>query len=236
MNTQIIKAQNQALKALGGRIDDFYLAGGTALSLFYFHHRQSEDLDFFTQKFSSQRVKRVSEELAKLTKKNIKLVGENLSRDSAEIMVFEYEFAKERFLKVDFIRDFLPLLKPLKVVNGINVISLEDIYLRKIYAVSGARIKPDEIGQGVIVGGRQEAKDLFDIYFLSHTFMGLAAFADRFCDQIRKEGLIRWFRTFNRQEMKIGLTDIKTDKAVEFGDIDRHIAAQIDKILKKEIG
>ena len=26
----------------------FYLAGGTALSEFYFHHRKSEDLDFFT--------------------------------------------------------------------------------------------------------------------------------------------------------------------------------------------
>ena len=27
----------------------FYLAGGTALSEFYFHHRISEDLDFFTE-------------------------------------------------------------------------------------------------------------------------------------------------------------------------------------------
>lgn len=28
--------------------EDFFLTGGTALSVFYLHHRQSNDLDFFT--------------------------------------------------------------------------------------------------------------------------------------------------------------------------------------------
>jgi predicted nucleotidyltransferase component of viral defense system len=30
--------------------DDFFLTGGTALSVFYLHHRRSNDLDFFTLK------------------------------------------------------------------------------------------------------------------------------------------------------------------------------------------
>lgn len=30
--------------------DYFYFTGGTALSIFYFQHRLSEDLDFFTEK------------------------------------------------------------------------------------------------------------------------------------------------------------------------------------------
>lgn len=30
-------------------IDNFYLTGGTALAEFYLHHRQSEDLDFFSE-------------------------------------------------------------------------------------------------------------------------------------------------------------------------------------------
>jgi len=44
--------------------DDFFLTGGTALSVFYLHHRRSMDLDFFTLKqidlseidFSSKRI------------------------------------------------------------------------------------------------------------------------------------------------------------------------------------
>jgi hypothetical protein len=32
--------------------DRFFLTGGTALSVFYLHHRQSNDLDFFTLKQS----------------------------------------------------------------------------------------------------------------------------------------------------------------------------------------
>ena len=36
-------SQNQHLRKL------FYLTGGTALSIFYLHHRLSEDLDFFSE-------------------------------------------------------------------------------------------------------------------------------------------------------------------------------------------
>jgi len=40
----------------------FYFTGGTALSAFYLNHRESEDLDFFSQKEfpSDEIVKRVS--------------------------------------------------------------------------------------------------------------------------------------------------------------------------------
>ena len=51
MNKRIVSCQKTVLKALSGRMDNFYLAGGTALSLFYFQHRLSVDLDFFTQNF-----------------------------------------------------------------------------------------------------------------------------------------------------------------------------------------
>ena len=30
---------------------NFFLTGGTALSVFYFHHRSSEDIDFFSTNF-----------------------------------------------------------------------------------------------------------------------------------------------------------------------------------------
>jgi len=236
MSEVIFKAQARVLKELAGKIDDFYLVGGTALSQFYFHHRQSLDLDFFTQEFSRQRVVEIIELLKKATAKDAKLIGENLSKSKVEIMVYSLKLSQKDSLKLDFVRDVLPLINPTMVVNGIKILSLEDIYLRKIYAVGGAIAQTDQVGRKITIGGRQEAKDLFDIYFLSHTFMRLSEFATKFCDSTRGEGLIRWFRTFDRAEMKTDLADIKTDKLVEFRAIDKHLAGEIDAILKKEIG
>ena len=52
----IISEIYRALKILSGRMEGFYLAGGTALSLFYFQHRDSYDIDFFTNDFSRKRI------------------------------------------------------------------------------------------------------------------------------------------------------------------------------------
>ncbi|HDH50981.1 MAG TPA: hypothetical protein ENH04_06195, partial [Nitrospirae bacterium] len=38
---------------------DFFLGGGTALSLYHLKHRESFDLDFFTKDFSSKKIKDV---------------------------------------------------------------------------------------------------------------------------------------------------------------------------------
>ena len=45
--------QKQILDLVGAAYSDVYLVGGTALSLLY-GHRLSEDLDFFTQSYSSK--------------------------------------------------------------------------------------------------------------------------------------------------------------------------------------
>lgn len=235
MKSNILIVQEEILKILAGQIDDFYLAGGTALSIFYFTHRQSDDLDFFTKEFDVVRVKRIIDHLKEATKKNITLIGENLSKRTAEIMVYNIEFGKDEFLKVDFVEDVLPLIKDTQLFNGIKVLAIEDIYLRKIYAVSGLSVKVDEIGRKQFSGGRQEGKDLFDIYFLSQEYLRLSDFVNKYCDQMLKEGIIRWFRTFNRLEMKTDLAEIKTEKIIDFREIDKHLSGEIDKILAKEI-
>jgi len=53
---KLLKYQDNILRFLAGKVKNFYLAGGTALSRVYFRHRISYDLDFFTKKFS-QRLK-----------------------------------------------------------------------------------------------------------------------------------------------------------------------------------
>lgn len=235
MKNNIIIAQKEIIKILAGKLDDFYLAGGTALALFYFNHRQSDDLDFFTKEFNVTRVERIIGHLRETTKKNITLIGENLSSQTAKVMVYNIELEKDEFLKIDFVEDFLPLIKGTQLFDRINVLSIEDIYLRKIYAVSGLGTKIDEMGRRQFSGGRQEAKDLFDIYFLSQRNFRLSDFVTKYCDQMLKEGVIRWFRTFNRLDMKTGLTEIKTESIVEFREIDKHLSNEIDRILLREV-
>ena len=234
-NTDIIQVQKAILEALAGKIDDFYLAGGTALSLFHFSHRVSEDLDFFTQEFNAEKVKDIADFLQKNLQGSIELVGQNPAGKGIEHMHYEFEFSEGAFIRLDFVRDVFPLIRPTKPKNGIRVLSAEDIYLRKIYAVSGLRTGQDEAGRPKFIGGRQDAKDLFDIYYLSRGFMKLSDFIDKYCNQALKEGVIRWFRTFPRTQMKADLSDIKTSKTIEFNDIDKHLNGEINRILEKEI-
>ena len=88
MDKKIITYQRKVLKMLSGRIDNFYLAGGTALSLFYFQHRLSVDLDFFTREFVNSDVLRITKYLKDVLKKEVRLVGRNLSEKTAKIAAY----------------------------------------------------------------------------------------------------------------------------------------------------
>ena len=234
-NRDIKEIQNVILDYLRGKLGDFYLGGGTALSKVYFQHRTSVDLDFFTQKFSFERVQQIIKFLEEKLGYEIQLKAETLSeKQQAKIMVF-YVQQDKNFIKIDFVEDVLPLIGEFKRMEDINILSIEDIYVRKIYATSGLKVGLDDAGQSKFIGGRQEAKDLFDLYFLSQKFLSLSEFVNKYCNQTLKEGIIRWFRRFDRMQMKIGLSEIKTSHKVEFRDIDKHFDAEIKQILLGEI-
>jgi hypothetical protein len=114
--------------------------------------------------------------------------------------------------------------------------SLEDIYMRKLYAVAGYIARSDDIGRTAPIGGRIEAKDFYDLYYLSHTFIPLAGFVKKYCNPVIIEGLIRWFRTYDRMKMMDGILEIKTDKKIDYKKMERHFKEEIDKIIEKEIG
>ena len=59
MKHPLVKAQKQILKLVVERYPQVYLVGGTALS-FYFNHRVSEDLDFFTQQYTAKLHKEIA--------------------------------------------------------------------------------------------------------------------------------------------------------------------------------
>ncbi len=237
MSKAVLKTQKDLLAALGEKLEGFYLAGGTALALFYFQHRLSEDLDFFTQQFERTRVIRIIEKLAgQFPKKTITLEAEQSRPERARMMIYYVHWTKKEFIKIDFVEDFLKLAKPLKVVDRVSVLSLEDIFLRKIFAITGAIQGTDQVGRKQLLGGRQEAKDLYDLYCLSHTFMPLSKFAIEYCDAARQEGIIHWFHTYDRFKMKTGLLDLKTNEKTDYREIERHFKSEIDRLVEKGIG
>ena len=224
------------MKALSGRVDEFYLAGGTALSLFYFRHRLSVDLDFFTQNFSYPDIERIAGYLESALKKKMELKGQNLGGKIAKMAVYNIHFTAKDSLKIDFVEDTVKLLAKTKTVDGISILSLEDIYLRKLYALAGVVKTLDDSGRDGFLGGRAEAKDLYDVYFLSHTFMPVSKFTLKYCDQVMREAVIKWFRTYDRMTMIDGLLGLKTNRAADHKAIEKHFKKETDVILDHELG
>ena len=228
----IIKEIGRVLKALSGKMDGYYLAGGTALSLFYFQHRESYDLDFFSKEFSKKRIEDIVKNLSADIDKKLSLIGEETKKDRAQVLAYSYK-VNEDTLKIDFVEDAYKLIKPPKIINGIPALEKEDIYLRKIFAVCGSYAVINEIGNKEFKGGRQEAKDFFDLYFLSKTFMPLSKFAVEYCDPAQIESIVVWYRTHDRVAIKLGLLDIITDKKVDFQEMERHFRYEIDQMIEK---
>lgn len=231
----MVQWQDRILRILAGKVENYCLGGGTALSKAYFHHRQSLDLDFFTSSFSRKDILWLVKFLSDKVGKDFKIVGEQQKKDKVRILVFNTQLSKNVFLKIDFIEDYIKRLKPAKQIDGIWVFALEDIYLRKIYAVTGTIESLDEVGRKITEGGRQEAKDFYDLYFLSHTFMNLSDFAFKYCNATIQEALIRWFRTYSRMEIKTGMLELKTKNKIDYKEMEKHFKEEIDCLLEKQI-
>lgn len=231
---KILIERDKVLNALAGKIDGLYLAGGTALSLFYFHHRESYDLDFFTKEFSQSKIESIILDLAKTTGRKIELAIARNKKDNAQIMIYHLRMNKDELLKIDFVEDVYELLKPIKILDGIPVLSLEDIYIRKIFAVCGSHKTVNLAEKEVFAGGRQQARDFFDLYFLSTTFMPLSKFAFEYCSGPQKESIAVWYRTYSRSSIQQDLLDIATDKNVYFRDMDNHFKKEINRMVRKE--
>jgi len=125
---------------------EFYLTGGTALSRFYQDKRYSDDLDFFTNSSSrfSFAVKNILVELSK----EFTIENELDSRDFIRIKV-------DGLLQVDFVNDRVPRYKePTVLENGYRIDTIENILSNKITAVIG----------------RDNPKDIFDIYLISRYY------------------------------------------------------------------
>jgi len=236
----ILKLRDKVLKALNGKLDTFFLGGGTALSLFYLHHRESFDLDFFSKEFSKDKIKEIISIIENALQVKTKGGQALTPKDAARIFRFYAltgaRLNKDKDLRIEFIEDVHRLIEPCCIIaDGIPVFSQQNIYLRKIYALCGTRALQDQMGKVRFIGGRQEAKDLFDVYFLSREFMPLANFVNDFCPS-EKEKIIVWYNSYNRQEMKEQIVDdLIILKKVDFHEIEKYFKNEIKKIIEEEM-
>ncbi len=149
-NCYTSKAQQRLLHELAEiRLinDHFFLTGGTALSVFYLHHRASEDLDFFTISYT---------DLANMSDTLRRIYSDNLSLIQSSPMFLSYLI---NGVKVDFVVD------PSSETNE------PSIYILK----TGTKLRLDLIdnissNKLTAMVSRFEIKDIVDFYCISREF------------------------------------------------------------------
>ena len=162
------------LQQMGDRqFDAAKLCGGTALSRCWLEHRVSYDLDFFLPNGF-----RATDLAVSLQRGGINFETREMVLDEHKANQLHGDVLHDgQRLKVSFIEDayfelYPSILKPFGTLNT-RTESVPGLYHRKLLTVSGH-------GQGTepdsFAGGRQKARDLFDLYVLSATHMPLHPF------------------------------------------------------------
>lgn len=123
----------------------FFLTGGTALAGFYFGHRTSVDLDFFTlQTFDHRKLKEHLESAA------WSVGGAYAVKTDADSLLTGIIKVGEESLKVDLVQDIPVHFGTLQTAGTIRIDALENIGSNKITAIYG-RLAP---------------KDFVDLYWI----------------------------------------------------------------------
>lgn len=207
MDVRIRKAQKKILDIFAKRAGSFALAGGTALELYYLCHRFSFDLDFFSPQYDLAEIGALAAEFRKAAKSKIKLESEFIASGRAKVRFYTLPVeGSARPLKIDFVEDTLFTKPMIKRFAGVPVYSVKNIYIQKLVAISGTHPEIDEIGRQW-TQERREARDIFDLYMLSMKIKPLHIFLKDASGVIQK-GIIHWYQTFSRQELKLALLDL----------------------------
>ena len=147
---------------------DYYLVGGTALTL-HIGHRISDDIDLFTNK--------------PINKEEIKgFIKDNMFDDIRIInngnKIFQL-FSDKGNLKFDFVELPYKLINPLIKEDGMRVVSMDDIAAMKISA-TGTR--------------GSEAKDFVDLYYILK-FMSIDKIFDNFKKKYETNDILHYVRS-----------------------------------------
>lgn len=162
------------LQAMGNpQFDIAKLCGGTALSRCWLGHRVSYDLDFFLPHgFKAANI------AAALKKSGIAYDTRSIVDDPRKAnQLHGYVLHGGQELKVSFIEDaYFDLFPGVQRQFGESTVLTEEIpglYHRKLRTIAGGGAEGDSFE-----GGRQKARDLFDLHVLSSSFMPIREFMD----------------------------------------------------------
>jgi len=147
--------------------DHFYMAGGTALAVFYLHHRYSLDLDFFTADPNAvARVPAILEEISQQINAQV-----NFTRTLGTFLQCFFQNAAGDRVQIDFAQDSPYRLEPVHLDEdmGIQVENLIDIACNKLSALFD----------------RAAPKDFVDIYFICQNVLTF----DELVEKTRKKHL-----------------------------------------------
>lgn len=149
------------------------LCGGTALSRCWMEHRLSYDLDFFLPHGF-----RAADMSAALKKAGIVYETKDIVDDPRKAnQLHGYVIHNGQRLKVSFVEDaYFETFPAVEIAFGGLTVRTEEIpglYHRKLRAVAGSGAEGDSFE-----GGRQKARDLFDLHVLSVGFKPIREFMD----------------------------------------------------------
>lgn len=196
----IQKEQKRIHELVVKRFPGYYLTGGTALA-FHFHHRFSEDLDFFTQQYNKLEADKMMQFVTGKTRYPSQLVFEQDKPKLLPIKMYTLVLDHGLTLKVDVVQD--PYKNIQKIKKGMH--SIEDIYYRKVFiTLNPHHAGIDDAGREFTTS-RQEAKDIFDIYYLSKNYQLLEQFFQKYFSSTLFNRLDAWYRSLDRREMMLDL-------------------------------
>ena len=108
--------------------------------------------------------------------------------------------------------------------------SMDDLYLRKIRAAIGWTAKPSSTGQ-MVAGGRQDAKDFFDLWYLSTHYAPLHEWFPAHLTRQDYQRLTRWLQTMTGQGTTFALLDVAP--GCDTKQIIRHMEQQVYERLNR---
>ncbi len=133
----------------GPLAEHFYLTGETALARYYFHHRESLDLDLFTNNWEQDFALVNQIILGILHALYLRITNQVITDTFLQYIVTDTAGAS---LKVDLVKDVPVHFGDLLIKDGVRIDSLENIGSNKVLAVFG----------------RTDARDFIDLYWILH--------------------------------------------------------------------
>ena len=188
-------------------LSNFFLVGGTALSL-QIGHRISVDLDLFTQQdFDTKKTLNILNTIFEI---------QNYT-ENTDTLNFNIKFPEksDNIIKIDLIKYSYPLINPIIYVDDIRLLSVQDIIPMKLSAIAG----------------RGSKKDFYDIYYLlkNYTFMQMFGYFEKKFPNANKFHVLKSLEYFADAELE---PDPKTLEKSDWKKIKQTIIKETNKFIK----